>query len=156
MGRTPYVADEETNIHTPATPIRNDKHDMSKKNGTRVVHPPDSGLHAWLFLTGSFLIEGLALGELSQQILEQVTRDSNVLVLSIERVSWCLRRLPGLLHHTPTISRCHRFTISFHQRHGTFQKKSQSTHTMPQLTYPRVSCTWACLLPWAFSDFHLD
>ncbi|EJP67865.1 hypothetical protein MY4038_008436 [Beauveria bassiana] len=62
MGRTPYVADEETNIHTPTTPIRNDKHDMSKKNGTRVVHPPDSGLHAWLFLTGSFLIEGLALG----------------------------------------------------------------------------------------------
>ena len=56
------MTDEEATIYSPATSIDNEKHE-SLKTGSTVVHPPDRGLHAWLFLAGSFLIEGLALGK---------------------------------------------------------------------------------------------
>lgn len=56
------MTDEEATIYSPATSIDNEKHESLKTSST--VHPPDRGLHAWLFLAGSFLIEGLALGKL--------------------------------------------------------------------------------------------
>ncbi|ATY60852.1 MFS monocarboxylate [Cordyceps militaris] len=52
--RTPLGTDEEATIY--------DKHDLVKKTDVGTIHPQDTGLHAWLFLAGSFLIEGLALG----------------------------------------------------------------------------------------------
>lgn len=62
MGTTASLSDEENIIYTPTSTIQDEKEEAGK-NGGRRVHPPDRGLHAWLFLAGSFLIEGLALGE---------------------------------------------------------------------------------------------
>lgn len=65
------MTDEDATIYSPATSIDNEKHESLKTGPT--VHPPDRGLHAWLFLAGSFLIEGLALGKLQSR---EKTRES--------------------------------------------------------------------------------
>lgn len=62
MGRSMTDTDEEATLYSPTTSIENEKRDELKTAGV-VVHPPDTGLHAWLFLIACFLIEGLALGE---------------------------------------------------------------------------------------------
>ncbi|KAJ2971199.1 hypothetical protein NQ176_g7814 [Zarea fungicola] len=61
MGKAAYSSDDEATLYSPTSPIDDDKRDLLKTPPEK-VHPVDTGLHAWLFLCASFLIEALALG----------------------------------------------------------------------------------------------
>lgn len=103
--RTPLGTDEEATIYSENLAIDNDKHDLVKKTDAGTIHPQDTGLHAWLFLAGSFLIEGLALGEMQDDAKKEKT-DRRILTpcaLPFDRFSRCVRCLPGLLQNTPAL-----------------------------------------------------
>lgn len=95
MGKAAYSSDDEATLYSPTSPVDDDKRDLLKSPPEK-VHPVDTGLHAWLFLCASFLIEALALGEtlfLPELILYFILGSN----CSFYRFPWSLWRLSIVL-----------------------------------------------------------